>query len=582
MRQMLDLLIHGGTVVDGTGAAARRADVGIRGGRVVAIGEIDEPSVRTIDADGMMVAPGFVDLHTHYDAQLLWDPTASPSPLHGVTTVMGGNCGFSLAPTDPSHTGYLTRMMAKVEGMSRDALEEGLDWKWQSFGDYLDRLEGKISVNAGFLVGHSALRRAVMGDDAVNEEASSEQVAAMVGLLHQALEQGGLGFSTSTVSTHHDGELRPVPSRLAARSEFERLAAAVSEHPGTSIEMILQGCLRGFDAEEEDLMAALSKLANRPLNWNVLGLSSTSPERIEQQLHASDVAADRGATVVALSIIHNMPVFISFDSGVLLDGLPGWREMFALPPNERMAALSNPEVRRELEIAAASPAAGLLRARVANWPQMTIQQTYSKETAPYEGRLVEDIARERGQTPFDALLDIVVADELRTGLMPPTPESDADWEAGVKLWRDNRVVVGGSDAGAHLDMTCGAVYSTGLLEGAVRKRNLIGWEEAIAHLTDRPARLYGLRDRGRLAAGYWADVVVFDPESVGPGPVRLREDLPGGASRLYAESTGIEQVIVNGREIVAGGEFTGDVPGQLLRSGRDTDTVTAGTEWWTS
>jgi N-acyl-D-aspartate/D-glutamate deacylase len=166
--------------------------------------------------------------------------------------------------------------------------------------------------------------------------------------------------------------------------------------------------------------------------------------------------------------------------------------------------------------------------------------------------------------------------------MPPTPESDADWEAGVELWRDHRVVVGGSDAGAHLDMTCGAVYSTGLLEGAVRKRNLIGWEEAIAHLTDRPARLYGLRDRGRLAPGYWADVVVFDPESVGPGPVRLREDLPGGASRLYAEATGIERVIVNGREIVAEGEFTGDVPGQLLRSGRDTDTVTAGTEWWTS
>jgi N-acyl-D-aspartate/D-glutamate deacylase len=579
---MLDLLIHGGTVVDGTGQEARRVDVGIRNGRIAAIGDVAEPASRKIDASDLIVAPGFVDLHTHYDAQLLWDPTASPSPLHGVTTVMGGNCGFSLAPTDPSHTAYLTRMMAKVEGMSQSALEEGLDWKWRSFGDFLNRLEGKISVNAGFLVGHSALRRAVMGDAAVNDVASPEQVAAMVSLLHQALKDGGLGFSTSTVSTHHDGELRPVPSRLAARSEFEQLAAAVADHPGTSLEMIVQGCLKGFDADEEDLMASLSKLANRPLNWNVLGLSSTSPERIEHQLHASEVAAERGATVVALSIIHNMPVFISFESGVLLDGLPGWRDLFALPPKQRIASLADPKIRKQLEESAASPAAGLLRDRVANWPQMTIRQTYAKETASYEGRLVQDIARETGKSPFDTLLDIVIADDLRTGLMPPTPESDADWEAGVNLWRDDRVVVGGSDAGAHLDMTCGAVYSTGLLEGAVRKRGLISWEEAIAHLTDRPARLYGLRERGRLAEGYWADIVIFDPDSVGPGTVRLRQDLPGGASRLYAEAAGIDRVIVNGREIVDAGEFTGDIPGQLLRSGRDTDTVTAGTEWWTA
>lgn len=579
---MLDLLIHGGTVVDGTGQEARRVDVGIRNGRIAAIGDVAEPAARKIDASDLIVAPGFVDLHTHYDAQLLWDPTASPSPLHGVTTVMGGNCGFSLAPTDPSHTSYLTRMMAKVEGMSQSALEEGLDWKWRSFGDFLNRLEGKISVNAGFLVGHSALRRAVMGDAAVNDVASPEQVAAMVSLLHQALKDGGLGFSTSTVSTHHDGELRPVPSRLAERSEFEQLAAAVADHPGTSLEMIVQGCLKGFDADEEDLMASLSKLANRPLNWNVLGLSSTSPERIQHQLHASEVAAERGATVVALSIIHNMPVFISFESGVLLDGLPGWRDLFALPPQQRIASLADPKIRKQLEESAASPAAGLLRDRVANWPHMTIRQTYSKETASYEGRLVEDIARETGKSPFDTLLDIVIADDLRTGLMPPTPESDADWEAGVNLWRDDRVVVGGSDAGAHLDMTCGAVYSTGLLEGAVRKRGLISWEEAIAHLTDRPARLYGLRERGRLAEGYWADIVIFDPDSVGPGTVRLRQDLPGGASRLYAEAAGIDRVIVNGREIVDAGEFTGDIPGQLLRSGRDTDTVTAGTEWWTA
>jgi len=471
--------------------------------------------------------------------------------------------------------------MSQVEGMSRDALEEGLDWNWRSFGDYLDRLEGAIGVNAGFLVGHSALRRAVMGDAAVSEEASPDQVAAMARHLHAALEQGGLGFSTSTVSTHHDGELQPVPSRSASTSEFEMLAAAVADHPGTNLEMILQGCLSGFTAEEEELMATLSRLANRPLNWNVLGLSATPPERIAQQLHASDTAAAQGGTVVALSIIHNMPVFISFDTGVLLSGLPGWREIFTLSPSERIGALSDPGVRQRLEESAASPEAGNLRSRVANWPQMTIQQTYSAQTSSCEGRMMDDIAKERGQTPFDALLDIVVADDLRTGLMPPTPESDQDWEDGVEVWRDNRVVVGGSDAGAHLDMTCGAVYSTGLLEGAVRKRELIGWEEAIALLTDRPAKLYGLRERGRVAVGYCADIVIFNPDTVGPGPVRMRQDMPGGASRLFADSVGMEHVFVNGREIVASGDFTGDLPGQLLRSGRDTRTVPAGSQWWT-
>ena len=260
---MLDLIVRNGSVVDGTGGPARRADVGISDGRVVAVGELDETAAQTFDADGRIVAPGFVDLHTHYDAQLLWDPTASPSPLHGVTTVLGGNCGFSLAPTSPKDSGYLTRMMAKVEGMPRQALEAGLDWEWRSFGDYLDRLEGQISVNAGFMVGHSTLRRGVMGDAAVEEKASAEQVASMVERLHKALAEGGMGFSTSTVNTHHDGELRPVPSRLAERSEFEALAAAVAEHPGTSIEMILQGCLTQFSTDEEELMTSLSR-AGRP------------------------------------------------------------------------------------------------------------------------------------------------------------------------------------------------------------------------------------------------------------------------------------------------------------------------------
>ncbi len=570
---MLDLLIRSGTVVDGTSAPARQADVGVRSGRVVAIGNVDEPASKVLDATGLMVAPGFVDLHTHYDAQLFWDPTASPSPLHGVTTVIGGNCGFSLAPAGPEHAGYLSRMMARVEGMPLPALEAGLDWEWSSFGEWLARLEGRLGVNAGFLAGHSTIRRAAMGDRAVGGEASAEEVEAMVAALKDAMAQGALGLSTSQAHTHHDGEGQPVPSRAAGRSELEALARAVAEHPGTTLELIVPGCLNGFSDEEVELLASLSLLANRPANWNVLGVSAMNPAGVEHQLAASDAAAERGAKVVALTLPHTMKIRLSFENGAILDGLPGWREILALPIPERIAALSDPEVRRRLDEGAHSKDAGIIGA-LANWKMLRFDEIFDPSNADCEGKSVGEVAAERGQSPFDAMLDVVVTDRLRTGLRPPIPETEADWELRAKVWRDPRTVVGGSDAGAHLDVMCGAVYSTALLGEGVAKRGLLSWEEAVHELSDVPARLYGLRDRGRLAEGWWADIVVFDPEEVGHGPERTRDDLPGGASRLYAEATGIEHVIVNGTEIVAGKAFTGDLPGALIRSGRDTDTVT--------
>ncbi|MHB8328676.1 MAG: N-acyl-D-amino-acid deacylase family protein [Acidimicrobiales bacterium] len=569
---MLDVLVEGGTVVDGTGAPPRRADVGVRQGRVVAIGDIDEPAGRRIDATGLLVAPGFVDLHTHYDAQLFWDPSASPSPLHGVTTVIGGNCGFSLAPAGPDHADYIARMMARVEGMPLSALEF-LDWSWTSFGEWLGRLDGRIGPNAGFLVGHSALRRAVMGDDAVGGAASDEQVAALVALLHGSLDDGALGFSTSQAHTHNDGDGQPVPSRSAGRAELEALCAAVSEHPGTTLELIVPGCLNGFSDEEMELMATLSLLANRPANWNVLGVSSLNPAATEHQLEASTRAAGRGATVVALTLPHTMKIRLSFQHGAILDGLPGWRRVFALPAEERMTLLGDPAERRRLDEGARSKEAGILGA-LANWKHLVIEETFSPDNAGCEGRTVGEVAAERGREPFDALLDVVIADRLRTGLRPPIPESEADWELRAEVWKDPRTIVGGSDAGAHLDVMCGAIYSTSMLGEGVRKRGLLSWEEAVRELTDVPARLYGLRHRGRVSEGWWADLVVFDPERIGHGPERTRNDLPGGASRLYAEAEGIEHVLVNGTEIVSGGEFTGATPGAVLRSGTDTDTVT--------
>jgi N-acyl-D-aspartate/D-glutamate deacylase len=572
---MLDVLIAGGTVVDGTGAPGRRADVGLREGRIVAIappGEIEEPASATIDATDLVVAPGFVDLHTHYDAQLLWDPSASPSPLHGVTTVLGGNCGFSLAPAEPEHLDYLARLMSRVEGIPLPALSAGVAWEWRSFGEYLDRLAaGGVAVNTGLLAGHSTLRRVVMGEAAVGDIASDAQLAAMEALLHECLAAGALGFSTSQAPTHNDGDGNPVPSRSATREELMRLAACVRDHEGTQLELIIAGCLNGFTDDEVDLMASMSVAGGRPLNWNVLGVAAGGNH--DRQLDASSQAAQRGARVVALTLPHGMRIRLSFLSGFVLDGLPGWRDTLGLPVAERITALSDPQVRRRLAEGARSPEAGVLR-NLARWDRFEICEAFSDDTRRFEGRTVGEIAQEQGTDPFDALCDIVVADELRTGLRPMmAPESDETWHERARVWLDDRTIVGGSDAGAHLDMMCGASYSTFLVGEAVRDRGLLSLEAAVHQLTDVPARLYGLTDRGRLVEGFRADVVVFDPTRVQPRPDRTRDDLPGGASRIVAEADGVEHVFVNGTEIVDSGSLTGATPGVVLRSGRDTETV---------
>ena len=285
------------------------------------------------------------------------------------------------------------------------------------------------------------------------------------------------------------------------------------------------------------------------------------------------MAAARGAAVVALTLPHTVKIRLSFEHGAVIDGLPGWREVFELKLPERMELLADPEERRRLDAGAHSEEAGILGA-LADWRILIVEETFSEANAGLAGRTVGSIAAERGQEPFDALVDIVLADGLRTGLRPPIPESEADWALRAKVWQDPRTVVGGSDAGAHLDMMCGAVYSTSMLGDGVRKRGLLSWEAAIRELTDVPARLYGLRDRGRVDIGWRADLVVLDPERIGHGPEHTRDDLPGGAGRLYAEAEGIEHVLVNGVTIARAGELTGATPGTVLRSGLDTDTVT--------
>lgn len=571
----LDLLIRGATIVDGTGAPGRRGDVGIRDDRIVSIGTIDSKAKRTIDADGLVVAPGFVDPHTHYDAQLSWDPLATPSSLHGVTSVIGGNCGFTIAPLAEGDGDYIRRLMARVEGMPLAALENGLTWDWRSFGDWLGRLDGTIAVNAGFLVGHCALRRTVMREASVGTLATPEQIAAMEALLDESLASGGLGLSSSQAFTHSDGDGNPVPSRAAGPEELLALAKVVGRHAGTTLEFITDGCLKKFTDVEIELMAQMSRDADRPLNWNVLSIDVTSRSRVEHQLSASRRAAATGGRIVALT----MPTLVEMNMSLLtpcaLHSLPGWGPVMKLAPTERMIKLADPEVRKALQEGSQSPDAGILRG-LTRWGTYILGDVFSVENEPLRGRTVGEVAAERGIDDFDALIDIALADDLRTVLWPGSRgDDDASWATRAEFWGDEDVMLGGSDAGAHLDRMMGAPYTTQFLADCIRGRKLMTLEAAVHAMTDVPARLFGLRDRGRVSEGWFADLVIFDPERIDAQPSVTINDLPGGSARLFSDAVGIEQVIVNGQVIIESGTPTGARPGTVLRSGRDTDTVTA-------
>ncbi len=575
---MLDELIIGGTVVDGTGAAPVAADVAIRGGRVVAVappGTIDEPAAVTTDATGCLVTPGFVDPHTHYDAQLLWDPFATPSSNHGVTTVIAGNCGFTLAPLTPGDADYLRKMMAKVEGMPLPALENGTDWSWETVQDYFDRLDGKIAVNAGFLVGHCAIRRYVMGGEAIGNAADDATIDRMRAELARAIDAGALGFSFTNSTSHSDGEGQPVASRWATPDELLALADEVGRHEGTTLEGIVPGCLDRFADEEIELLAQMSAAANRPMNWNVLTVDSREPDRVPRQLQAYERAQQVGGKVIALTLPVQAPMNMSLLNFCGLWLLPEWGQILGVPVPERIERLRDPDTRLRLLENSKSQAAGVFR-RLADWGDYRVGDTYSPVNDGLSGRFVKDIAAERGVSQFGTFLDISIADDLRTVWWPtPQDEDTESWRMRAELWHDPRAMLGGSDAGAHLDRMCGAPYPTRFLADCLRGRKLATVEQAVRMMSSVPAKLFGLRDRGELREGAIADVVVFDPATVDSEPAALVHDLPGESARLTAGSIGVRRVLVNGTAIIVDGHPTGATPGTLLRSGTDTYTVTA-------
>jgi N-acyl-D-aspartate/D-glutamate deacylase len=569
---MLDLVIRGGDVIDGTGAARRRADVGIQGDRVVAIGDVTGEAARVIDATGKVVTPGFIDVHTHYDAQVFWDGDLTPSPLHGVTTALAGNCGFTIAPlsADPVDGDYLMRMLARVEGMPLESLRTGVPWNWQSTAEYFDQIEGRLGINAGFMTGHSAIRRVAMGDQAVGRPATDDELDRMRRLLRDSLDAGAIGFSSSWARTHNDADRHMVPSRYATHEEIVELCRVTGEFPGTSLEFIpMVG--GAFEPWATDLMADMSATAGRPLNWNVLTINVANREASALRLEAGDIARARGGKVIALLVPMGIGIRLSFASGFVLDAIPGWELPMLLPRDEKLKLLSDPAARKELDEFTKRPDNTMRM--VSDWSTKVIFDVVNPDNEQYRGRMIGDIAREEGREPWDVLCDIAVADELRTsfGTLPPT-DSKEDWQARIDLARDRRTVIGASDAGAHLDMIATFNYSTVMLENAVRRHQVLPLEEAVHLLTDVQAQLYGLRERGRVAEGWFADLVVLDPETIGSQEVAMRFDLPQGAGRLFAGANGIDHVIVNGAPVVSDGELTGSRRGKLLRSGRDTVT----------
>jgi N-acyl-D-aspartate/D-glutamate deacylase len=555
----LDLLLRNGLVIDGTGAPARRADVGISAGKITDVGRLAEPAKRVIDADGLVVAPGFIDPHTHYDAQICWDGALTPSSWHGVTSVVMGNCGVGIAPCRPAAREIAMRDLVNVEAIPFEVLDAGITWDWESFPQYMDAAARRRSaLNLAFLAPLTPLRHYVMGEASMERAADGAETAQIKALLAAAIDAGAFGFSSTLLNQHLGYQGRPLACRNASKDELRAYCNALRSRGKGAIEFAMTRQIGVMDAPELELLDFMLAESGRPITFIAMFDRDDIPDALEKSLARAAPHIARGArpqtSPLPLTREVNMRNPFSFA------GFPSWKRAFADKSKEAQAAVyRDPAFRNAFREDLKRPAT------FGNWARITLHEVRSPKLKHLEGKTVAEIAAERGVDGVDALLDITLEDDLDNEFTMQSFNTRVDRMTDVLRNRD--MLLGLGDGGAHLDMLCDSGYPTYVLGTWVRERAVLSLEEAVRRMTSDPADFFGIRDRGRIRAGLAADIALFDPATVGSaGRPERRYDLPGGAKRMVMRSQGIECTIVNGVVTWERGALTGAAAGQVLRS----------------
>ncbi len=558
MAEHFDLMIRGGTLIDGTGSPGQVGNLAIRDGRIAGLGDVVGTADRNVDAEGCIVAPGFVDIHTHYDAQVFWDRGLSISPWHGVTTVVMGNCGFGIAPTRPQHRELILRTLENVEGMSFEALSAGIgdDWPFESFPEFLDAVESRgTAINVGALVGHTPVRIHVMGEEAAKREATPEEVRQMADLVRDALDGGALGFATSKAPTHVGFNGLPVPSRAASLEEIEILAGCLGE-AGFGVMQATVG--RGFFLDQ---FAEIYRATRRPVAWTALLAGMGGPDWERHTLEASAKLQEQGTQVFPQVSCRPLMVEFQFKAPFPYQSMSLFEPVSAADFEGKKRIYADPDFREAFR------ARGNQGGIAGRWTDTVIAEC--AEDPSLDDRNVAEVAEERGIHPVDLVLDLALRSNLEARFR--VAAANTDEETVAELLQHESVMLGLSDAGAHASQLCDACFSTHLLGHWVREKDVLSLEQAVRLLTSRSAEIFGIRDRGRLAPGWAADVTLFDAETVGCSPLRRVHDFPGGADRLVSDASGIRAVFVNGVAIREDGHDVldpdGPLPGRLIRGG---------------
>ena len=560
-----DLVIKNGTVVDGSGLPRYRADVGVRHGRIVTIGRIRERAREVIDADGQVVAPGFVDGHTHMDAQIFWDPLGTSSCWHGITSVVMGNCGFTLAPCAAADKHMVVRNLQRAEDIPPQAMEAGIEWTWTTFPEFLDALESlPKGINYSGYIGHSALRTYVMGERAFDQAATEDDMRAMERELRDALRAGAMGFTTSRSPAHETPEGRIVASRAAGWDEVRRLVGVMGDLNAGIFELAGEGVDRtAGDPGLREYHVRLRDLAvetGRPITFGVFSRRGV-PDVWRQYLALLDETAALGGRMFAQVHSRSLSALLSFKTQLPFDRLPVWKEVRQLPLAEQRRKLADPEMRRRLIEASGARdgrrAVGT-EARPADYDWLLV---FDSVEGPH--RTVAEVARERGQHPAETMIDLALEKNLDLFFLQPIANEDQDY--ALELMRHPRTVTTFSDSGAHVSQLMDASLQTHLLSHWVRAKRAFTLEEAVRMLTLVPATLWGFADRGLVREGMAADLVVFDPDTIAAEMPEVVDDLPAGARRLVQRTRGVAATVVNGEVLLRDGKHTGALPGQLLR-----------------